>query len=181
MESPIPTASLTDGLVLLRPPVMEDAFAVPEAIQDPEILRWQPSIPNPYTIGHARQWIESAQAQWREVAPARLDLMITCQETGKLLGAAGFIPSAQNRIAEISYWLRRSARGRGLGTGSVRLLSRWILLDRGYEGASIMISAANTSSLRLAERCGFEKERECAGVFRYVLYRKYLCRSATAK
>ena len=48
---------LTDGSLLLRLPEERDAEAICAACQDPEIARWIPAVPQPYTGQSARDFI----------------------------------------------------------------------------------------------------------------------------
>jgi [ribosomal protein S5]-alanine N-acetyltransferase len=59
---------------------------------------------------------------------------------------------------EIGYWMAREARGRGLGTRAVRLLSRWAIDALALERVELLANPANEGSQRLAERAGFTRE-----------------------
>ena len=69
MELRPPEPDLTDGVVTLRPLEPEDVAAVTKACQDPEIVRWTTEIPDGYTEEHARGWIASTPAGWKEDRP----------------------------------------------------------------------------------------------------------------
>jgi RimJ/RimL family protein N-acetyltransferase len=77
-------------------------------------------------------------------------------DTGELAGniAAGL----DDGTAEVSYWLARSARGRGLATRAVvelcaRLAERWPT-----SVLALWTHADNTASQRVAERAGFRHQ-----------------------
>ena len=62
---------LTDGTLTLRHPHHEDAEAIYEACQDPEIPKWT-SVPCPYPREHATQWIERTGTERAEGRSAGL-------------------------------------------------------------------------------------------------------------
>lgn len=71
---------------------------------------------------------------------------------------------ADRRRGSIGYWLLPEARGKGLATRAVRLVSRWALLELGLARLALLTEPANVRSRRVAERCGFRLE----GVLRSV-------------
>ena len=64
----------------------------------------------------------------------------------------------EHDTAEISYFLRTSARGRGIATRAVRLVVRWAFEDLGIERIELRVHPDNTASRRVAERVGFARE-----------------------
>jgi RimJ/RimL family protein N-acetyltransferase len=61
-------------------------------------------------------------------------------------------------IAEISYFLRASARGRGLATRAVRLVAGWAFDELAVERIELRVHPENDASRRVAERAGFTRE-----------------------
>ena len=51
-----------------------------------------------------------------------------------------------------------SARGRGLATAALRLVSRWALRDLGVARVQLTTHLDNAASQRAAERAGFQRE-----------------------
>lgn len=58
-------------------------------------------------------------------------------------------------VAEVAYWVRRSARGRGIATCALRLLSDWALDDGGLAALWAEIGSANPASARVAATAGY--------------------------
>ena len=147
---PLPEPPLADTQVLLRPWTLGDVPAVTAACQDPEISRWT-VVPREYTELQATEFIatrDTDRAAGRELALAVVD------HEDALLGAIGMSNfDWADRKGEIGYWMAREARGRGLGTRALRLLSRWAL-----ERLELMANPANEASQRLAESAGFTRE-----------------------
>ena len=138
--------------------------AVTAACQDPEIPRWT-VVPHRYTERDAREFIgglDDDLAAGRELALAAVD------PGGRLLGAVGMSSFEWPDLkGEIGYWIAREARGRGVASARLRLLSRWALTTSGSSGSSCSANPENEASQRLAERAGFTREG---------LLRRYRCR-----
>jgi RimJ/RimL family protein N-acetyltransferase len=134
-----------DGIVL-RPFTEEDVPAVTEACQDPEVVHWIP-VPIPYTEEDARAFIASVP-DTRAIVDA---------ESGELLGSIGWRIVDQGNI-QIGYWVKREARGRGVATTALRLLSRWALEELGSERVQLLAEPGNHASRRVAEKAGFTAE-----------------------
>ena len=77
---------LTDGALLLRLPEERDVDAIRMACQDPEIPRWIPVIPQPYTHQSARDFVT-----WSHEGMERgnYSFVIVAADTDELLGAIG--------------------------------------------------------------------------------------------
>jgi RimJ/RimL family protein N-acetyltransferase len=52
----------------------------------------------------------------------------------------------------------RTARGRGVATAILRLLTGWAFRDLGAERLFLIIDVENQASSRVAERCGYRRE-----------------------
>jgi RimJ/RimL family protein N-acetyltransferase len=123
-ELPFPDPPLSDGVVARRPWTDTDLDFIVAACQDPEIARFSPVIPVPYTEADALQWLELMDSI--RLADSGLDLAITGVADGEMLGAIGI--GRLDRMlatADIGYWLAREARGQGHMSRAVRLLVRW--------------------------------------------------------
>jgi RimJ/RimL family protein N-acetyltransferase len=144
--------ALTDGVVTLLPWDSKDAALVTEVCQDLEISRWLP-IPQPYTHGDGRDYVNGQRKVWRE--GPHLPLKAVEAVSGDLVG------SVELRIqgfGEIGYWVRREARGRGYATRAVRLLTGFALTDLKLARVHIMADERNLASIRVAEGAGYVRE-----------------------
>ena len=79
------------------------------------------------------------------------------RDTGQVVGDAGWKggPDADG-TAEIGYGLAQPARGRGLGTELVGLVTRWVLEQPGVRRVSAQVLVGNEPSCRALLRNGFE-------------------------
>jgi [ribosomal protein S5]-alanine N-acetyltransferase len=57
----------------------------------------------------------------------------------------------------VGYWLLPSARGRGLATRAVRLMSGWAVREMGMTNLLLTTEPENEQSRRVAERSGFRQ------------------------
>jgi RimJ/RimL family protein N-acetyltransferase len=84
---------------------------------------------------------------------------------GEFLGLAGFVELDRDaREGELGYVVATHARGHGVATQAVGLLTRWGFDDLGLERITLLIDVANPGSEKVAERCGYTRE----GVLRSV-------------
>ncbi len=66
-------------------------------------------------------------------------------------------------IGFIGYWLLPVARGRGLATRAVRLISDWAVHDIGMSRLRLVTEPDNQRSQRVAERNGYQRIAILAG------------------
>ena len=143
---------LTDGVITLRPPREDDADAIIEAVQDPEIPRWT-GVPSPYGPAQARVYLERA-GQSRALGSEYAFLCVDAE--GALLGAFSVMELGKREgYGEIGYWVAAPARGRGVASRAVTLLREWAVRDLGLSTIELVIHEDNAGSKRVAERTGF--------------------------
>lgn len=146
--------TLTIDEFVLRPWRRTDAPALLAACQDPEIARWV-TIPQPYLRADADAFIESALTMWRDGSGA--PFAIVDAATDQLLGAATrFGPDGHQ--ATFGLWLVPDARGRGVGTRSIRSLAEWTFATTAAVRLDVFIMVGNDASGRMVERAGFRRE-----------------------
>jgi RimJ/RimL family protein N-acetyltransferase len=144
---------LRGGEVVLRSWRVEDAPAVATACRDPEIARWLPSLPSPYTDADARTYVEACVAAGDD----RYPFAIADPESDRLLGSID-IHVSSGRNGHIGYWVAAGARGRGVCTAALRTLSRWALEELELDRLELLTDPDNRASQRVAEKVGFRRE-----------------------
>jgi ribosomal-protein-alanine N-acetyltransferase len=170
---PAPDPPLSDGVVTLRPWSRDDVEALVTYLDgEDEIVRWLDAIPQPYREAEALSWIEHASSAWREGTSA--PFAVTDATSRELVGSVGFgwVGDREERVGEVGYWIRREARGRGLTTRAVRLVSGWVLCELGCDRLQLRADEQNVPSQRVAEKAGFTRE----GVLRSVHFNARLDR-----
>ena len=146
--------TLTVDELVLRPWRQDDAPALFEACQDPEIARWV-TIPQPYTRADADAFIETSETMWRDGTGA--PFAIVDAASGRLLGAVTrFGPDGHQ--ATFGLWLAPEGRGRGVGTRALRLVADWTLATTAAFRLDAYIMVGNDASMRMTERAGFRRE-----------------------
>jgi RimJ/RimL family protein N-acetyltransferase len=155
---PFPDAvTLRDGRLGLRRLVAADRDALLRACQDAEIPRWT-GFPDPFTGQAADAMLAEADARWRDGQTAELAIV----HDDEFVGGIHLTFYADWR-ASVAYWLAAEARGSGLATRALRLLTSW-----GFEAFPDLLRielwsiVGNAASDAVARRAGFTEE----GIFR---------------
>jgi RimJ/RimL family protein N-acetyltransferase len=160
-----PSPPLSDGVVTLRPWIERDAGAIAEACRDSEIAWWLDQVPQPYGESDARTYVAMTRRGWKDGTHAAF--AVTDAQTGDLLGSVGLHwLDPEHGVAEVGYWVRREARGRGVATRATRLAARWTLTTCGMKRLQLRADRLNVASQRVAESAGFRRE----GVLRSVRF-----------
>jgi len=142
-----------DDRLVLRPPTTEDVERITEICQAPDIQRFT-RVPVPYGRQVAQSFVTMATEALRQGRGAHLLVEVD----GLVMGCVGADINPTDRLAVVGYWTAPEARGRGIATGAVRLLGRWLLDDVGMARLELYTAATNPGSNAVAERLGFRLE-----------------------
>jgi RimJ/RimL family protein N-acetyltransferase len=146
-----PDPPLGDEEIALRRFSERDVDVLTSALQDPEIPRWT-GVPDPYTRGHAIHFVTSWPAEAGE-----LSLAIRDAADDRLLGSIGVRVDDARRIAELGYWVAAEARGRGVASRAIELVTGWAHDELGVERVDVYVDSGNVASLRAAEKAGLRR------------------------
>ena len=135
---------------MLRPWREADAPAIVAACQDPEIQRWIPVIPRPYTLADAHAFI----ADDLGLGPHQFAI----DEGGRMVGSIGMRVNEPNRTGHIGYWCAPAARGHGVVTRALRRLCRFGVDELHLARLELITDPDNVASQRVAEKVGFRRE-----------------------
>lgn len=161
MRIAVPDPPLAGEGIVLRLLTAGDLGWVTDACSDRELSRYIPSIPYPYTAADAQIFAEQAKRGWANGTSA--PFVIAQADNGSGLGMIALsFEGGDPGMAEVGYWLRREARGRGLATIAVGLISSWAFGKLRIERLSLTTQPENEPSQRVAERAGFT----CEGLLR---------------
>ena len=153
MDGEFGTTLTIDDLVL-RPWRPADAPELLAVCQDPEIARWV-TIPQPFLLRDADAFIQNTLTMWRDGTGAAFAIVDAA--TDRLLGAVTrFGPEGHQ--ATFGLWLASDARGRGVGTRSLRLVADWTFATTAAIRLDSFIMVGNEASNRMVERAGFRRE-----------------------
>jgi RimJ/RimL family protein N-acetyltransferase len=149
-----PDPPLADDRVSLRLFEAADAEPILRACQDPDIARWT-TIPQPYQLEDAQSFIEETQQAW--VDGRDPTFVVVERASGELVGAIG-LRRERPDVWEVGYWIAAGARGRGIATAALRLISRWAIDELGAQRIGLLVYVGNDASARVAEKAGYRRE-----------------------
>lgn len=151
---PLPIDTVVDGRVTLRPWRPEDAPVRVRAGADPDIQRWT-SVPHDVDEEAARAWVA-----WSEQARSdRTALYFAVTLDGRCVGSAGLVDLHPDHLrAEVGYWLVSDARGHGLATRALRLLTSWCFTNLNLARLDLFTNTDNDASMAVALKGGYTRE-----------------------
>jgi RimJ/RimL family protein N-acetyltransferase len=120
-------------------------------------------FPHPYTEADADAWLTHATTQG-PVTHWAIDV------GGDAVGGIGFERGAleHSKSARFGYWLSRAFWGRGIMTAAVRATVAHVFDTFDLERLEAPVFAWNPASMRVLEKCGFERE----GVLRRSIFKE---------
>jgi RimJ/RimL family protein N-acetyltransferase len=135
---------------------------VAELVADPHVRRFT-RIPEPPPQDFARSWIDRDGEGRRDG---------TCEGFAAVDGDHTFVglalaPAIDRgaRELELGYIVASGARGRGIATEILRLLTDWAFDAIHAERAFLVIDLENRASQRVAERCGYHHEGDMRSIY----------------
>jgi ribosomal-protein-serine acetyltransferase len=134
----------------------EDALfeAARESIQD--VFPWLSWCHPEYRISDAREWIARQVASF---ATGSEFAFVIFSEEHEFLGGCGLGRlNLIDRSANLGYWVRTSATGRGVAAAAARLVIAWAFSNTEMERIEIVASLKNERSQRVAEKAGAVRE-----------------------
>ncbi|WP_375000450.1 GNAT family N-acetyltransferase [Aeromicrobium sp. CTD01-1L150] len=162
-DTPLPRNQWVESVVLesdqvrLRPFREDDVARIVESCSDPDTQHWLNGLPRPYTDKVARDYL--ADCTWRAAAGLKASWAVADPDSDLLLGnvAVMDLTGLNPTTAEVGYWMHPDARGRGLMSQAVRLVTAHAFDERGLarRRLSLLAAAGNPASQRVAEKAGF--------------------------
>jgi RimJ/RimL family protein N-acetyltransferase len=139
----------------LRPFRAGDAPAIAACINDKTIARNLLSVPYPYSLADADQWLKRIRNNARRKNPTWVSFAIEID--GNFAGDIGLFKISGHK-AEMGYWLARDYWGRGIMTGVVKEVVRFAFRELGIRRVYAHVFTYNPASVRVLEKAGFEFE-----------------------
>jgi RimJ/RimL family protein N-acetyltransferase len=153
---PLPDPQLHDvgAGITLRAWTTSDAPALVAAWADIEIAR-RLQVPDDPTIEHAEHWIAGGGERRRH--GLALDLVVVDVDD-RVLGEVGLSAvNTRRAAAAIGWWTTAGARGRGVASTAVVLLTDWSLTTLGFAVLVAEVGMDNPASSAVAERAGYRR------------------------
>ena len=149
-----PDPPLAGAAVLLRQFRLDDAPAVSRACEASDIPTFT-MMAEGLTVEGAREWIIGG-LEWWPKGIARFAIVLPPSDV--CVGQVGVQFDFAMRRAEAFYWVAPSARGRGVASEALDLVTRWAFADYDIARVQLATHLSNEASQRVAERCGFQRE-----------------------
>ena len=133
---------------------MEDAQAIWEAVRESmrELQPWMPWCHSGYSIDETRSWLGVQVPAFQQ--RTTFEFAITTDE-GQYLGGCGLNQiDSLNQRANLGYWVRSSAAGKGVATAATELTRNWGLANTDLVRIEILVAVGNVASRRVAEKSG---------------------------
>ena len=120
------------------------------------LTRWMPWCHAGYGPADVERWFGDADRMWRERSAFHMWL----RDGDRVLGVIGVhdIQRYGKSEGELGYWVRLSARGRGVASTAMRSMAAFAFNELQLGRASLRIRLDNASSRRAAERAGARYE-----------------------
>jgi RimJ/RimL family protein N-acetyltransferase len=155
--------TLTSTNVVLRPfKIEQDAAALREMLEDPEVLKLTGSHHDP---GEVPEWDEAAESRFRDWYGTRndqadrLDLAVVDKSRGECVGEVVFNDwSEPNRSCNFRTIIGPRGRDRGLGTEAIRLFLAYGFDQLGLHRVSLSVLNFNPRAKRVYDKVGFVTE-----------------------
>ena len=152
---------LVDADIRLDPLAAEHAAAMDVLARDEDVARFT-RVPEPVPDDFGSAWVERYTRG--RVDGTNAGFAIVDRESGDFLGFMALVNlDLTEQQAEAGYVVVSGARGRGVATRSLRLLTDWAFAEFPLERIELLIDVANPASEVVAQRCGYTRE----GVLRW--------------
>ena len=152
---PMPDPPLADDAVRLLP--LTPAYTAElEALVLEDDVRQYTRVPSEPPAGFVKRWLRIYEDGWRDGSRAGFAIE---SHDGVFLGLGMFVRlETEGRQGEIGYVVGPAARGKGVATRTLQLLTDWGFAELGLERIELWIDVTNPASERVAERAGYLRE-----------------------
>ena len=148
---PYPEPPLAGAAFVCRPFREDDFDAALELEQDPAAARWVTPLPAADGPG-AVAFYETCRREG-----GLLHLVIADRAGDAYLGEAMVAPG-EHRVGEVGLCVVAAARGRGIATEVLGLLTDWAFAALGLARVQVFVAPENAPALRVAAAAGFRRE-----------------------
>lgn len=145
--------------IVLRPHEPGDVDLLLGAVQESiaEISPWLPWCHPDISRDDIAGFVEISRNGWKD--RLQFQFAILDARAGTLLGGISLNHLAKsNRLANMGYWVRTSATGRGVASDAVKLLATYGFKNLDLSRIEIAAIPANVASCKVAERAGAKFE-----------------------
>lgn len=155
VDYPSGVPELTDGVVTLRPYLLDDVPWCVEQCADPDTLTWI-TVPVPYTRDDAVEWVRRTVPRgWTDQSDLAFAIQAAHPDGVSRYSGGVSLRPRRDGVAEIGFGLHPAVRGQGLCRRAVALLLDWAFAERDVEVALWYAGVGNWRSRRVAWASGF--------------------------
>lgn len=152
----LPVIEAPSGRFVLRPFRESDAPALAKHINSSHISDRVSNVPHPYTLEHAKGWLERLTEEREQFHSAhRIDFAVDIG--GEAVGSIAFI-DIDGHKAQMSSWIGREFQGKGIMSEALRLIVDFGFSVCGFTRIWAYTWENNPASQRILEKAGFTKE-----------------------
>jgi ribosomal-protein-serine acetyltransferase len=140
--------------IRIRPYRLDDARAIWEAARESltALQPWMPWCHPNYSIDETRAWLAVQIPAFQQ--RTTFEFAITSDDDTYLGGCGLNQIDALNQRANLGYWVRSSATGKGVATAATALTREWGFANTDLERIEVLIAVGNRASRRVAEKAG---------------------------
>jgi RimJ/RimL family protein N-acetyltransferase len=150
-----PDPMLADESIRLVPLTPARKQELEALVLDEDVRRYT-RVPTEPPADFVETWLGFYEDGWRD--GTRAGFAIETHD-GEFLGLGMFVRlEREGRQGEIGYVISPAARGRGMATRTLRLLTDWGFSHLELERIELWIDVTNPASERVAERVGYVRE-----------------------
>ncbi|MCC6906400.1 MAG: GNAT family N-acetyltransferase [Phycisphaerales bacterium] len=140
----------------LRPFAAEDAPAVYEYARHKQVAATTATIPHPYTMQDAVEWIEAVAGN--VVGGSTFNFAIVVRDSAALIGAIDLRLEPDNQLADIGYAIHPDCWNRGYVTEAASAIVEYGFETLGLNRIHAHHLASNPASGRVMEKIGMRRE-----------------------
>jgi len=140
--------------IQIRPYELDDVEALYAAARESiaEVHPWLPWCHPRYARSDASAWVALQVEAW--AARSEFQFVIVSDD-GQFFGGCGINAiNAEYKFANLGYWVRTSAAGRGVATEATKLVRDWAFANTDLLRLEIVVALGNQASARVAEKAG---------------------------
>ena len=135
---------------------MSDAESVAKNINDKNIYRNTFTIPYPYTLKDAKQWLcEIINNRRKKISESAV---FAIEINGQAVGAISINKIKQEHKAEIGYWLGEKYQGKGIMTQAIKEITKYGFKELKLRRIYAQVFPFNEGSKKVLEKNGYKFE-----------------------
>ena len=144
-----------DGQLLLRPPLIDDAENIYNAVQvsKPELMPWMDWCRPDFSLDVPIEWIKNQPQDWEQ--GINYQFLIFDNKSQQFLGGCGLNNINQYYLlANLGYWVRSDRHREGIATEATKRIALFGFQKLGLRRIEIVTREENWASRRVAEKAG---------------------------